>query len=565
MSNEEHTNSAQRYFEENKAVIDMAYDIPCFSGYSQSKEAEQYFEENQGQIELSYDVSFEETFLMGDVPDYFESTREEIEAAYSYDLSDYEVIEPHERNLPSFTKDDLPMEPSVNRNTTKKIQPPKLDSETILGRLFDEYCIINIGGNRTAKGTLYLYEEPLYVPVGYHYMVEKIRDLLTYDEKNRMRSSSYQEIYNSLFTYSGIKIEQIPIYPGEVVFENGIFDIRTSEKIESSPDRIYTHQIHARYLPDSYLPTPVWDQFLESCTGGDQEIKDLILAWLGWCLLPEMEGKCFFVLGPAPDSGKSVLGDLLQNLVGVDMVSNVPLQDLKKEFALEPLVGKLLNISMDLPRDPIDDRAVSATKLATGKDRLNVNKKYCDMFAYQNRAKLIFGCNSRITLQHEDAAFWNRFRLIPFLYSVPEEQKDLQLLDKLLKERDGIVTKAMAAARELIKNNYCFPKCRAAEKLKLQWQNNDEAGILAFVKECCDRSNPQVKTHTDELYKAYQKFCRENKIGNVATQKAFSQTLLRQFSLKPDRWKTKMLANAQRGFWGIQLKTPVTSFVKIIP
>lgn len=120
MSNEEHTNSAQRYFEENKAVIDMAYDIPCFSGYSQSKEAEQYFEENQGQIELSYDVSFEETFLMGDVPDYFESTREEIEAAYSYDLSDYEVIEPHERNLPSFTKDDLPMEPSVNRNTTKK-------------------------------------------------------------------------------------------------------------------------------------------------------------------------------------------------------------------------------------------------------------------------------------------------------------------------------------------------------------------------------------------------------------------------------------------------------------
>lgn len=55
-----------------------------------------------------------------------------------------------------------------------------------------------------------------------------------------------------------------------------------------------------------------------------------------------------------------------------------------------------------------------------------------------------------------DDAFYYRICTIPFKYSIPREYQNTGLQGELLQERDGIVTKAIAAYFRLVDNKYFF-------------------------------------------------------------------------------------------------------------
>ena len=70
-----------------------------------------------------------------------------------------------------------------------------------------------------------------------------------------------------------------------------------------------------------------------------------------------------------------------------------------------------------------------------GGDLITINEKYVPQFKYQNRGKFIFASNHPIQLAEDDEAFWERMVFLPFQYSVSKPEQDMDLLKKLLKEK----------------------------------------------------------------------------------------------------------------------------------
>ena len=403
------------------------------------------------------------------------------------------------------------------------------------------------------NGQLYIYNDDMYIPADDNKVITQMRVHLKGFEQSNISYRKLQDTVNLLRCTAEIQCNSLSVERSVILFNNGLYDLRKDKFVQSSPQKIVFNKVNASYMPDEKYETPVFDKFVENISGGNSQIKKLLLAFLGYCLLPESDAKCFFVLGTAKNSGKSILAHLLGRLVGEANVSHVAIHDFGGQFDLAPILNKALNTAMDLDSDIISKKAVSRIKNLTGGDMVEINIKHQPHYAYQNRAKFVFATNHPIILDQADSAFWDRVVYIPFLYSIPKEDQDKELIDKLFAERDGIVKKAVKAAKKLIKNNYMFPQCDVAEAILQTWRFGKDYSVGEFVKKCCIiTTDANVKTYSQDLYTAYCQFCDKEDFDKVSTNQ-FSRIMTDVFELEPSRWASNG-SRSLRGFIGISLK-----------
>lgn len=107
------------------------------------------------------------------------------------------------------------------------------------------------------------------------------------------------------------------------------------------------------------------------------------------------------------------------------------------------------------------------------------------------------------------------------------------MLEKLLAEQDGIVSKAAFAARKLIKNNFIFDIPKEALDILDEWCLEGKDSITRFLENQC-MIGYECTVSSRVLYEEYKVFCSLNHI------QIESQTLLsRRISELPGVHKTK--------------------------
>lgn len=345
-----------------------------------------------------------------------------------------------------------------------------------------------------------------------------------------------------------------------VTFKNGNLDIETGEFSEHSPDVLTVYEVNANYLQDiDYLPTPTWNNYiLSAIEGKTKEVMRFMNSILGYLLIPGAPAKKFFVFGTAPDSGKSVFGDFLSFLLGDENISGVELHELQRNFMFSAIAGKVANIAMDLPDEPVPKKAASRLKASSGRDKIEMEKKHQSSFKLGIETKFVFGTNSPIKLTKYDKAFYNRMIIVPFMHSVPEEEQNWELLDDLKAERDFIVTKAMKAVMKLRKKNYVFPIIEASAKLHREWSMS-EADVVTdtvknFVTEWCMKTvDPTDFITADDLFDYYVDFCTVH--GYKAVQRTLFPQLMEGFFPKKRASYTQDGTRYQpRGFQYIKIR-----------
>lgn len=357
------------------------------------------------------------------------------------------------------------------------------------------------------------YDESLY------YFNGRCYDLLSNDDVIRLYRDNvdvtmgyernlniFNHVFRTLLTDSSIIVERLSDNNRVAVLRNGIFDVERQELGEHSHKEIVFSYIDADYVKDEDCPN--FDNFIYDITNGDKLLQKRFWMFLGYILMQTLEAKSFFVMGEAPDSGKSLLGNFIESLFPTKYVSNIPLNDMHKEFSLAPIAGKAVNISLDLPATHLKADAVSKLKSLTGDDTVNINKKYKDIFRYGNRAKLIFASNFPIHLVEEDDAFWNRFVYLPFTKSVPKFQQDKKLLKKFQNEKNAIVSKALYYAKELIENDFQFPTTSYIECKMMEWQGKSCRSIESFLVDCCSCGAEYEGELLETLYMSYEQYCK---------------------------------------------------------
>ena len=108
--------------------------------------------------------------------------------------------------------------------------------------------------------------------------------------------------------------------------------------------------------------------------------------------------------------------------------------------------------------------------------------------------------------------------------SIPDDQQDPYLEDKIWDERDAVVTKSLHYARKLVKLNYKFPEIPQVDDAKCIVRDSIAKTVGKFVQESCDMSEPKAVTATEDLYNAYLDYCKEKDMW-ACSQTVFTKGL----------------------------------------
>lgn len=300
-------------------------------------------------------------------------------------------------------------------------------------------------------------------------------------------------------------IKEVNPNPYIINLKNGLYDVLNKKLLHHTPDYLSNIQLNCSY--DENADCPLFKKYLFDVMEGDEGQINLIKEILGYCLIPiTLGGKCMVFVGAA-NAGKSILLSVINEiLIGIEYVSNVAWQNLSDRFKTAELYGKLANIFADLPTQNITESGIFKSLVTS--DIITVEKKNKDPFSFKSTCKLIFSCNELPrNLADVSEGFFRRLIIIRFSKVINEAKKDVELLDKLRNEADGILNFALEGLNQLIEHKFKFSETEKTKK-ELDKYREESDSCLAFINECCSYDEKETSS-THELYRQYKIFCDE--------------------------------------------------------
>lgn len=255
-----------------------------------------------------------------------------------------------------------------------------------------------------------------------------------------------------------------------------------------------------------------------------QEIGAKIITigeWLGLALL----GLCTreataLVAHGAGSNGKSVLTSLVADLFGPERTAHLPPQLMGERFSRAQLFGAAVNVVSEMPES--DLLASDTLKAVISGDKIEVEKKHQDPFAFIPRAAHIFAANTLPSSRDRSWGLWRRLVPIQFNRIFNRNDRDPDLKDKLLAESDLIVTWALDLAREYLeRGGYLFED--EINTWRQSWREETDA-LTAFISTQCEICSIDDGTELKSLWTSFKHWAED--VG----QSGAAKTSLNQFS-----------------------------------
>jgi putative DNA primase/helicase len=218
----------------------------------------------------------------------------------------------------------------------------------------------------------------------------------------------------------------------------GVIDLRTGQsRPHDSLD--YITKVCA-VSPEGDCPS--WLSFLDRVTAGDRDLQGFIQRMLGYSLTGDASAHALFFLYGTGANGKSVLIDTVSGIVG-DYHKTAPIETFtatngeRHPTDLAMLRGARLVTAVETEEGR--RWAESKIKALTGGDKISARFMRQDFFEFTPQFKLIIAGNHRPGLRSVDEAIRRRFHLVPFSVTIPAEERDPRLREKLKAEWPGIL------------------------------------------------------------------------------------------------------------------------------
>ena len=331
--------------------------------------------------------------------------------------------------------------------------------------------------------------------------------------------------------------------PHIINLRNGLYNIEDGTLSPHTMEYLSTVQLPVNY--DENAECPKFIKFLTDAMCGDSEQVALIQEILGYILIPVTKAQKSFLFAGAPAAGKSVLLHVVKEiLLGHENVSHISWQSLNDRFSKAELDGKLANIFADLPTKNIEDNGIF--KSVVGGDYVTAEEKFKKPKPLLSTARMIFSCNC-IPRNYGDRSegFYRRLLIISFNRTVPEKERDPDLLDKFRAEADGIFMFALKGLKRLKDKDYNFSVTQTNIDALRQYREESDS-VLSFVKDCCTLT-PDKAIGSTELYHIYRAYCEESGM-KAYSQKTFVQQLTVAY---PDVTRAKDTIGRRRVLKGI--------------
>ena len=326
----------------------------------------------------------------------------------------------------------------------------------------------------------------------------------------------------------------------------GVVDLRT--------DRLHTHRANdfttkiTAIAPDAGCPTPTWMTFLDRVTGGDTKLIAFLRRTAGYSLTGSTQEHALFFLHGTGANGKSTFVNAITAVAG-DYHRTAAIETFtatKNEQHPTDLAG-LRGARLVTAVETEEGRrwAESKIKALTGGDKIAARFMRQDFFDFTPTFKLMIAGNHKPGLRSVDEAIRRRFHLVPFVVTIPPDERDKTLGDRLRAEWPGILAWMIAGCIEWQRRGLAPPEVvTRATAAYLE----AEDGLAAWLDEAGTR-DPNAWETTTALYASWKSWA--DRAGEHAgTMKRFAQSLEAR-DLVPERRKHG------RGFRGLRLEGDV--------
>jgi putative DNA primase/helicase len=288
----------------------------------------------------------------------------------------------------------------------------------------------------------------------------------------------------------------------------------------------------------------MWLAFLDRITAGDDELIAYLQRVLGYCLTGSTREQILLFGYGRGANGKSVLISTIAGVLG-DYHRTAGIETFTASIMerhpteLANLRGARLVTSVETEEGR--KWAESRIKTLTGGDKIAARFMRQDFFEFTPQFKLVIAGNHKPALSSVDEAIRRRFNLVPFNVTIPPDERDPNLTEKLKKEWPGILKWAIEGCLEWQCTGLNPPEAVvAATRAYIE----AEDALMAWLGERCIRDvnawSGSTALFTD--WKAWATSAGEP----FGTQKSFSQKL-------EDRDFTKTKKRIGLGFNGLQI------------
>lgn len=397
--------------------------------------------------------------------------------------------------------------------------------------------------NLEENDTLYAYDGDtgIYKSTG----EKSVRELLVDHLREQYAKNEKSEILDQLRGRHTVSQDDMGGPPKHVPVRNGVLEVhpRETELKPHSPDYRFLGAVTTEYDPEAECPQ--FRAFLNDVVQTDAQRKKL-QEYAGYTLmhwaLPHH--KALFLVGPTA-SGKSTFLDTIRAVLGDNTVVSLTPQELTGErFAGAELFQSWANFRNDIPSSLIED--TGAFKEITAGDSIKAEEKFKDPFRFEPNAKHLFSANQLPDAETDDEAFYRRVLLVPFPSSVPREERDPHLDDKLQSELSGVLNWMLAGLQRLLQQGR-FTADRTPGETQRTWEK--WGNTVDRFREICLEKSDGAELPKRKAYDAYHEFCEAESLP-AETQNKMTRRLKKE-GIADGR--ATVNGKQQRVFIGVQL------------
>lgn len=280
---------------------------------------------------------------------------------------------------------------------------------------------------------------------------------------------------------------------------------------------------------DPAAECPLFDSFLARVQPRP-EVRRFLLQWHGYSLAGDTEEQKLAVYwGSAGQNGKGTLMETAAFVAG-DYADSVGIETfLKPTFQRSggqatPDLAKLPGVRYLRTGEPDKGAHLneSLIKRVTGGDPIDARNLNKDPFTFFSEFKLSIACNHRPRITGHDGGIWRRVIPVPFLETIPPNERDKELKAKLRLEGSGVLNKLLEGLCDYLRNGLVIPEEIAAATTEYRRASDSIGRFL----EQCTVVNSESRVQSSTLYDTYMAWARCNDGTTSYTQKGFSRELL---------------------------------------
>lgn len=300
---------------------------------------------------------------------------------------------------------------------------------------------------------------------------------------------------------------------------NGTLDLRTLTLDPHDPRDRITKVARAAYRPGA--PGPVWDAFLARVLP-DEDVRAFLQRYVGLGVCGQVLEHVLAIATGEGANGKSVTVNAIDHALGDYAIAAEPDMFLHRDGGHPTGEMDLRGVRWATVQESDKGKrlAEATVKRLTGGDRIKARRMRQDFVEFTPSHTALMSTNHLPKVSGDDPALWRRLRVIPYAVTVPPEERDSHLTEKLQLEADAVLAWAVAGWEDYRARGLAEPEAVIVATDSYQRESD---GVARFLAERTMPS-PVGRVKFADLWEAWCQWAAGDG-ADVTNKKQFSQDL----------------------------------------